>query len=119
MTVQLPPPGRLYSVRAVIPGPAAPEAVDELSRRLSAKASEGLRRGVSGMTLDFAPDGGAVALTARVNDWNAGSAAMRIASLLIVKAGAEWDTVGMSVSSEPARSRPDIIDQGQTTTNAA
>lgn len=124
MTVQLPPPDRLYSVRAVVPGDATSAAVDELSKRLGTKATETLRRGVSGMTFDFAPEGGSVALTARVNDWHGGAAAIRIVTLLLLKAGPEWDVHRASLAVEPVpvatvRSRPDSIEQGRTTTNAA
>jgi hypothetical protein len=114
-----PPEDRLYSVRAVVPGDPTSAAVDELSKRLGTRASEGLRRGMSGMKIDPVSEGGAVTLTATVNEWNPGSAVMRVVSLLIVKAGAEWDTLGMSVSAEPVRSRPDSTDQGRTSTNAA
>lgn len=101
MTVRLPPPDRVFAVRAVIPGDPAMTAVDELSKRLGAKVSESLRRGMSDLRLDPAPGGGAVALTATVNDWHAGAAAIRVITLLLLKAGPGWDVHGASVSAEP------------------
>jgi hypothetical protein len=117
-----PPPERVYSVRATVPGTGTgvrDADLDELSRRLGAKSAEGLRRGVSGLALDLAPDDGAVALTATVNDWNAGTAATRIITLLAVRAGDGWDIAGTSVSAEPARPQPDIPVQGRTSTDKA
>jgi hypothetical protein len=109
----------VYAVRAVVPGDPTQEAIDGLAKRLSAKSAEGLRRGCSLLNVSASPAGGAAQIDATVNDWNAGSAVMRVASLLIIKAGEGWDTVGMSVSAEPVRSRPDSIEQGRTATNAA
>jgi hypothetical protein len=100
VTVQLPPPDRLYSVRAVIPGDPTQEAIDRLAGKLSAKGAEGLRRGCS-LLISASPEGGAARLDATVNDWHAGAAATRIVTLLLIKAGPGWDVHGASVSAEP------------------
>jgi hypothetical protein len=118
-----PPEGRLYAVRIVLRG-AGPEADPAaLEKTLRLKSAEGLRRGCADLrvTVVSGPDAEVpeVSVTATVNEWNSGSAAMRVAGLLIIKAGAGWDTLAMSVSAEPVRSRPDSIEQGGTSTNAA
>jgi hypothetical protein len=123
-----PPPDRLYAVRAVLPGPersslppAEWEALTALGKALRSKGSESLRQRCSGLEVAHLRRirGDAAEVTAMVNEWNAGAAAMRVVTLLVLKAGAGWDTVGMSVSAEPVRSRTDSIDQERTTTSAA
>jgi hypothetical protein len=129
VTVQLPPPDRLYSVRVVLPaaaGDAFPEDIEALARRLRAKGAESLRGRTSGLevTLFMRPDGDAAKVTATVNDWNPGAAGTRVVTLLTVKAGPEWDVTGATLAVGPlnataVRPRPDSIEQGQTATNAA
>jgi hypothetical protein len=123
VTVQLPPPDRLYAVRVVVPGDPTQEAIDGLAKKLSAKSAEGLRRGCSFLMICASPDGRAAQINVTVNDWHPGAAVIRVTSLLIIKAGAEWDTTRMTVIAGPqvdtVRSRPDSNEQGQTTTNAA
>jgi hypothetical protein len=129
VTVREPPPDRLYSVRVVLPAAAGdtfPENVEALARRLRAKGAEALRGRTSDLELSLflRPDGDAAKVTATVNDWNPGAAGTRLITLLTVKAGPEWDVAGASLEVGPldaaaVRPRPDSIDQGQTTTNAA
>jgi hypothetical protein len=95
-----PPPERLYFVRAVITGDATDEAIQDLSKRLNAKGAENLRQRCSALRVDRLQLIGCAAaeMTATVNDWNAGAAAMRVVTLLTLKAGPGWDVIGMSVS---------------------
>jgi hypothetical protein len=122
VTVQLPPPDRLYSVWAAVPGDATQEAIDGLAKRLSAKGADGLRRRCTGMRVTSLPGHAQIDVT--VNDWNPGAAGMRLITLLTVKAGPGWDVqraklmVG-PLAEDAVRPRPDSIEQGQTATNAA
>lgn len=129
MTVQLPPPDRVYSVRVVLPavvGDAFPEDVQALGKKLRAKGAEALRGTVSDLSVSLflRPGGDAAKVTATVNDWNPGAAGIRVVTLLMVKAGPEWDVIGATLAVDPVaettvRSRPDSIEQGRTATNAA
>lgn len=137
MTVQLPPPDRLYAVRVVLPAlerpplpPAEWEALTALGKILRSKGSENLRGRCSDLRvgrllqLVHGAQEDAAEVTATINDWNGGAAGMRLIVLLTVKSGPGWDVhrASLAVAPVPAatvRSRPDSIEQGQTTTNAA
>lgn len=117
-----PPPDRAYRVWATIPGPTTGVTqadLDALSQWLRTKASEGLRRGVSDLALDFGPDGKAAVLTALVNEWNAATAAVRVVTLLGIRAGEGWDVHGASVTAGPLLPQPDIPVQERTPADTA
>lgn len=122
MTALTPPPERVYAVRAVIPGDPAQADPPTLEKALRSKAAEGLRQRCSELTVTVISEAPAemteVEVTATVNEWNAGAAGMRIATLLIIKAGPGFDATMMSVTAEPVRPRPDSTEQAQTSTNA-
>lgn len=123
MTVQLPPPDRLYSVWAAVPGDFSVSAPEDLEKRLLAKASDGLRQRCAGMRVTSL-NGDHAQIDVTVNDWNPGAAGMRLITLLTVRAGAGWDVHRAKLMVGPlaeatVRSRPDSIEQGRTATNAA
>ena len=98
MTVQLPPPDRLYSVRVVLPaaaGDAFPEDIASLAGKLRAKGAEALRGRTSDLELSLflRPDGDAAKVTA--------TAGTRLITLLAVRAGPEWDVAGASLAVDP------------------
>jgi len=106
VTVQLPPPDRLYSVRVVLPaaaGDAFPEDIASLAGKLRAKGAEALRGRTSDLELSLflRPDGDAAKVTATVNDWSPGAAGTRLITLLAVRAGPEWDVAGASLAVDP------------------
>jgi hypothetical protein len=127
VTVQLPPPDRLYLVRVMLPaaaGDAFPEDVQALAKKLRAKGAEALRGRTSDLEVSLFLRRDAAKVTAVVNDWNAGAAGMRMITLLTVKAGPEWEVTRATLAVDPldataVRPRPDSIEQGQTATNAA
>jgi hypothetical protein len=123
VTVQLPPPDRLYSVWASVPGDFSAATPADLERKLLAKGADSLRQRCAGLRVGPLP-GDHAEINVVVNDWNPGAAGMRLITLLTVKAGPGWDVHRATVMSGPlaettVRSRPDSIEQGQTTTNAA
>jgi hypothetical protein len=101
VTVREPPAHLLYDVRIGLPGDPGVATVEDLGKRLLAKASESLRRRCEGLRIGIASSTSAE-VTARVNDWNTAAAAMRLATLVIVRAGEGWDHRAMTVHAVPA-----------------
>lgn len=100
MTVQEPSPDLLYDVRVILHGDPERVTFEDLGKKLLANASSGLRRRCEGLSVSGLV--GSAEVSARVNDWNAAAAAMRLATLIMIRAGDGWDRRRMSVHAEPA-----------------